>query len=260
MCRLLSTITLSYRRRIRLRKVQCPAPWAPGPRVGARAGLGRSFLRCCRAESPGPARRPGHVSSHHDPTQQLPLSLRCRSRGRGQFSGHHFYPEPPTSRASLDPASELWSRSGRAGRGNLSRKWEQEQGKPRRPSYYIQCRAERSDRALAALISLPGRQPRRSSELRILGDPGEAGTGAASLLPRTTKKNVEVGAPLLCRALYGPQCPESSSYPLAPQSLKDRTVSWVCPTSEEVITCLPTNLEKLLSTQQKTSHVENGSV
>ena len=119
---------------------------------------------------------------------------------------------------------------------------------------------QRPGRALAALIPLPGRQPRRSSQFRIQGEPREAGTGAASLLPRTTKKNVEVGAPLLCRALYGPQCPESSSYPLAPQSLKDRTVSWVCPTSEEVITCLPTNLEKLLSTQQKTSHVENGSV
>lgn len=138
--------------------------------------------------------------------------------------------------------------------------WEQGQGKPRRPSYYIQCRAERSVRALAALIPLPGRQPRRSSELRILlWGSEEAGTGAASLLPRTTKKNAEVGAALLCRALYGPQCPESSSYPLAPQSLKDRTVSWVGPNSEEVTNCLPT-LEKLLSTRQKTSHVENGSV
>ena len=40
-------------------------------------------------------------------------------------------------------------------------------------------------------------------------------------LPRTTKKNMEVGA-----ALYGP---ESSSYPLAVETLKDRTVSWVSP-------------------------------
>ena len=42
---------------------------------------------------------------------------------------------------------------------------------------------------------------------------------------------MEVGA-----ALYGP---ESSSYPLAVETLKDRTVSWVRPTREEVTFCLP---------------------
>ena len=155
MCRLLSTITLSYRDLDQTQKSlfsSCPAPgplrlrW-PEP----------SFLRCCRALS-GPARLPGPVRSHHDPTQQL----RFLCRGRSWTS---FLPgtrrEPPTS----------WAGRGGAGAGAMAGpggvtspgSWEQEQGKPRRPSYYIQCRGERSGRALAALIPLPGRQPRRSS-------------------------------------------------------------------------------------------------
>ena len=224
---------------------------SPGPRWPE-----PSFLRCCRALS-DPARL--YVSSHHDPTQQLRFLCWALPEldiifTRDEERGSH--------QQCWAERSIVLAPGAGAGPGGVTSpgSWEQGQGKPRRPSYYIQCRAERSVRALAALIPLPGRQPRRSSELRILlWGSEEAGTGAASLLPRTTKKNAEVGAALLCRALYGPQCPESSSYPLASQSLKDRTVSWVGPNSEEVTNCLPT-LEKLLSTRQKTSHVENGSV
>ena len=51
-------------------------------------------------------------------------------------------------------------------------------------------------------------------------------------LPRTTKKNIEVGA-----ALYGP---ESSSYPLAVETLKDRTVSWVRPNCSDLVRIVKT--------------------
>ena len=115
-----------------------------------------------------------------------PLSL------PGSRSWTSFLPgtrrEPPTSWAAGAGAM--------VGPGGVTSPGSWEQGKPRRPSYYIQCREERSGRALAALI--PRRQPRRSSELRmrvLLWGSEEAGTGAASLLPRTTKKNAEVGAP-----------------------------------------------------------------
>ena len=115
MCRLLSTITLSYRRRIRLRKVldvSSSLSSAPGPRVGA--GAGRSFLRCCRGSLCGPARLPGRVGSHHDQTQQLPLSLRPEP---GPVLWTSFLPRGWGSHQQAEPAS---GRAARAGPGGVT--------------------------------------------------------------------------------------------------------------------------------------------
>ena len=72
------------------------------------------------------------------------------------------------------------------------------------------------------LLGVPGRLLLRRLPKTLVEDP-EGGPP----LPRTTKKNVEVAAALCGRS-------ESSSYPLAPQTLKDRPVSWVWPKRSEV--------------------------
>ena len=69
---------------------------------------------------------------------------------------------------------------------------------------------------------MPGRLTLRRLPKTLVEDPR-----GGPPLPRTTKKNVEVAAALCGR-------PESSSYPLAPQTLKDRPVSWVRPKRSEV--------------------------
>ena len=99
--------------------------------------------------------------------------------------------------------------AGRAGPGRvqLSRKWEQ-RGEAKKTILL---------RRGGPRHAAPPRPPKTLVEDPRGGPP----------LPRTTKKNVEVGA-----ALHGR--PESTSYPLAVQTLKDRTVSWVRPDRAEV--------------------------
>ena len=69
---------------------------------------------------------------------------------------------------------------------------------------------------------MPGRLTLRRLPKTLVEDPR-----GGPPLPRTTKKNVEVAAALCGRS-------ESSSYPLALQTLKDRPVSWVWPKRSEV--------------------------
>ena len=96
---------------------------------------------------------------------------------------------------------------GGPGRVQLSRKWEQ-RGEAKKTILL---------RRGGPRHAAPPRPPKTLVEDPRGGPP----------LPRTTKKNVEVGA-----ALHGR--PESTSYPLAVQTLKDRAVSWVRPHRAEV--------------------------
>ena len=204
MCRTVSTRTLSYRSRGSDQKNddQSPAAAAPPATSSQRS---RTFLRCWRPPGrAGPRAAPSAIT-------MLPLlSLRPDSESCSLprlRSGHHFSPGPPTtSAARTRPTGRAGVRGG-PGRVQLSRKWEQ-RGEAKKTILL---------RRGGPRPAAPPRPPKTLVEDPRGGPP----------LPRTTKKNVEVGA-----ALHGR--PESTSYPLAVQTLKDRAVSWVRPHRAEV--------------------------